>query len=123
MKLDEINEYFQTNLYEMSNYSSSTTGLSPGTKLWVRTEPVGLPHTKYRVKIEHPQHGSAVFSLWGDEAQQVTGSWQVSGKELKQVLALIHLTADALRQHIDGNKDSVELGADFLAVKQQVENS
>jgi hypothetical protein len=121
MKLDEINEYFQTNLYEMSNYVSSETGLAPGTRLWVRTEPVGLPHTKYRVKIDHPQNGSAVFSLWGDEAQQVAGLWQVSGKDLKKVLALIKLAGDALRQHIDGNKSSGQLAADLLSIKNQVE--
>ncbi len=122
MKLDEINEYFQTNLYEMSNYASDTTGLPAGTKLWIRTEPIVLPHTKYRVKLDHPQFGSAVFSLWGDEAQQVAGNWQVSGKDLKRVLTLIQLTGDALRQHIDGTKDSSQLGAEFAAVKQQVEN-
>lgn len=122
MKLDEINEYFQTNLYEMSNYNSDATGLPSGTKLWVRTEPIGLPHTKYRIKIDHPQRGSAVFSLWGDETQQVAGSWQVTGNDLKKVVTLIRLTSNALRQHIDGATDSSQLGADFVAVKQQVEN-
>lgn len=122
MKLDEINEYFQTNLYEMSNYNSDETGLPPGTKTWIRTEPVSLPHTKYRIKFDHPQHGSAVFSLWGDEAQQVAGNWQVSGKELKRILTFIRLTNEMLRQHIDGTRSSGQLGADFLAVKDQVEN-
>ena len=123
MKLDEINEYFQTDLYEMSNYSSEETGLMPGTKTWIRTEPVGLPHTKYRIKFDHPQHGSAVFSLWGEDAQQVAGLWQVAGKDLKQILTFIRLTNAALRQHIDGTKSSGQLAAEFIAVKQQVENS
>jgi len=122
VKLNGITEYFQSDLYEMSNYGSDDTGLSSGTKLWIREEPKALPHTKYRIKIDHPQKGSAVFSLWGDEAQQVAGNWKVTGGDLKRILLLIKLTHDSLRQHIDGTRSSGQLTMDLLKAKEEVEN-
>jgi len=117
----ELNEYFKSNLYEMSTFNSNSTGLDPGTKLWVRTKPTGLPHTKFRVKIEHPQKGSAVFSLWGDETQQVAENWKVKGKDLKKIQKLIFLTGDSLRNHINGVEDSAELSAALKSAKIEVE--
>lgn len=113
MRLNEIQEYFDASLYEMSNFNSNTTGLTPGTKLWVREEPTGLPHTKYRVKFSHPQHGSAVFSVWGDEGIQVAGNWKVTGKDLKLIQQLIRNSHQHLRDHIDGLIDSAELARMF----------
>ena len=109
MKLNEIPEYFRPDLYEMSNFWDNDTGLPTGTKLWIREQPKGLPHTKYRIKIGHPQKGSAVFSLWGDEPQQVAGDWEVSGDDLKKVTRLIQLTADVLRKHINGEVSSTDV--------------
>jgi len=116
----EINEYFQHNLFEMSNYYSDDTGLSSGTKLWIRTEPNGLPHTKYRIKIEHPQKGDAVFALWGDETQQVAGNWKVSGKDLKKITFFIQSLNISLRSHIDGEMSSLQLGSDMTKIKSKV---
>lgn len=121
MKLKEINEYFEPSLYEMSNYVSKTTGLASGVKMWVREEPTGLPHSKYRIKIGHPQYGSAVFALWGDEPKQVAGNWEVSGKDLIKIQVLIKLTSNQIRQLIDGVIDSTELGLEFMRVKDQIE--
>jgi len=121
MKLDEINEYFKESLYEMSNFNDKTTGLMPGTKLWVREEPIELPHTKYRLKLSHPQKGDAVFSLWGDETQQVAGNWKVSGKDLKKITLLINLAHVSLRNHIDGIEDSAELAQKLSNIKPKVE--
>lgn len=109
MKLEEIMEYFEPSLYEMSNFRSKTTGLPNDIKLWVRTEPTGLPHTKYRVKFDHPQKGSAVFAIWGDDALQVEGDWKVKGKELRKIQSLVKLNVNSLRKHIDGEEDSADL--------------
>lgn len=118
MRLSEIQEYFEPTLFEMSNFRHETTGLANGTKLWVREEPTGLPHTKYRIKIDHPQKGSAVFALWGDETQQVAGDWEVTGKDQKQIQRLLHTTANQIRDHIDGILDSAELGQIFLQTRE-----
>ena len=118
MKLQEINEYFESSLYEMSNFGSSRTGLSSGTTLFVRAEPNELPHTKYRIKIDHPQHGSAVFALWGDEPKQVAGDWKVKGKDLKLITNLIKNTHTEIRDHIDGLLDSGDLADVFKQRKQ-----
>lgn len=120
-EIAEINEYFKHSLYEMSNYSSNATGLPSGTGLWVRTEPTELPHTKYRVKIEHPQKGGAVFALWGDEIQQVAGEWKVTGKDLKKIQTLISLTGRDLIKHINGEIDSAQLGTAFATVKNDID--
>lgn len=117
MKLTGIQEYFDPSLYEMSNFNSNTTGLSPGTKLWVREEPNVLPHTKYRIKLTHPQHGSAVFAIWGDQPQQVAGDWKVSGSDLKTVAALLQQTHQQIRGHIDGLVDSGELAQALAAAR------
>lgn len=121
----EIREYFQMSLYEMSNYSPEDTGLPSGTNLWVRTEPKVLPHVKYRVKIEHPQKGKAIFAIWGDDAEQIDGpkggDWRVSGKELKKIKFLIRLTHEQIRSHIDGTLSSGQLGKVFDAVRTQIE--
>jgi len=109
MKLNEIEKYFQTNLFEMSNYSSKTTGLE-GTTMWVRTEPGVLPHIKYRVKFQHPQKGSAVFAFWGEDIQQVAGNWKLTGKSLTKVKTLLQLIQGDIIKHIDGKLDSTELG-------------
>lgn len=124
MKIEELTteEYFQTNLYEMSSYFDSTTGLAPGTKLWVRTEPEVLPHVKYRVKLVHPQKGSAVFAIWGDTAEQVEGDWKITGKDLKKIQTLVSLTKDNIRAHIDGLEDSTSLGNAFHQTKNQIKN-
>ncbi len=116
MNIIEITEYFEASLYEMSNFQSKTTGLPPGIKLWVREEPKGLPHTKYRIKISHPQRGSAVFAIWGDEPVQVAGDWKITGKELTAIQALLNRTANDIRKHIDGSIDSSELGDIFKKV-------
>lgn len=122
MKIIEIaEEYFQTNLYEMSTYHDISTGLSPGVKLWVRTEPNVLPHVKYRIKIDHPQKESAVFAIWGDKAVQVTGNWKVTGKDLKKIQKLVFLVKDDLRNHIDGNEDSIQLGNALLKAKTTIQ--
>lgn len=120
-ELVEINEYFQPNLYEMSNYSSDDTGLSTGTMLWIRTEPKGLPHTKYRIKVEHPRYGSAVYAIWGDEPIPVAGNWKLTGKDLKKLNLLIKLMHLHLRNHIDGLESSGQLELNFLKVKDQIE--
>lgn len=121
MKLTEIQEYFESSLYEMSNFRSDTTGLTSGTKLWVREEPTELPHTKYRVKFDHPQNGSAVFALWGDEPIQVAGDWEVSGKDLKKIVALINALHNEIRGHIDGVVDSAELGVALQQIRPDIE--
>ena len=105
----------------MSNFGSDFTGLTSGTKLWIRTEPTELPHTKYRVKFDHPQNGSAVFALWGDEPIQVAGDWKVSGKDLKKITALINALHNELRSHIDGTIDSGELSMLFQQIKPDIE--
>ncbi|MGI0077276.1 MAG: hypothetical protein ACREAU_07720 [Nitrosopumilaceae archaeon] len=121
MKLKELTEYFQENLYEMSTYLDRNTGLPTGTKLWVRTEPKALQHVKYHIKISHPQKGSAVFALWGDEAKQVTGDWEVTGKDLTKIQTLVALTQKDLISHIDGTTDSADLTFALQRVKPQVE--
>ncbi|MGI0076443.1 MAG: hypothetical protein ACREAU_03450 [Nitrosopumilaceae archaeon] len=123
MKLKELTEYFQTNLYEMSYYPSSDTGLLSGTKLWVRTEPGVLPHVKYRIKLIHSQKGSAVFAIWGDNAIQVEGDWEVTGDDLRKIQTLVALTRDHIIKHIDGEEGSRELGNEFFAVKNEVEKA
>ena len=117
MKLPELENYFNQSLYEMSNYTSDDTGLSPGTKLWVREEPNNLPHTKYRIKLSHPQYGSAMIAIWGDEPKQVAGNWNVEGKDLKILTTLLQNTHNQIRAHIDGNISSYELGAAFRQTK------
>lgn len=116
----EINEYFRHDLYEMSNFFSNNTGLSAGIKLWVRTEPKGLQHVKYRIKLEHPQNGSAVFALWGDDIQQVAGKWKVSGKDLEKVKLLISSTKNDLIKHINGETSSGDLANAFNVIKDKI---
>ncbi len=113
MKATEFSGYFEESLYEMSNFYSHNTGLPDGIIMWVRTEPNGLPHTKYRIEIKHPQKGSAVFALWGDEPKQVAGSWQVGGKDLKAIKILVGKTHNEIRDLIDEKIDSVDLGIVF----------
>lgn len=38
-------------LYEMSNFSPKTTGLSPGIAVWCRTDLTDHGHNRYMVKI------------------------------------------------------------------------
>lgn len=121
MKLEQLAEYFRKNLYEMSTWRHTTTGLSHGTELWVRTEPNEHGHVKYRIKIDHPQKGSAIFAIWGDEAQQVDGVWKVTGSDLKKILTLVSLTQKDIINHIDGVIDSAELTDALRAVKSRVE--
>jgi len=113
MKTTEITNYFRSDLFEMSNFQPTTTGLSSGTKLWVREEPYGLSHNKYRIKISNPQKGSAVFAIWGDEPIQVAGDWEVQGKDLKELNTLVQSTYLDIRKHINGEIDSAELGYAF----------
>lgn len=123
MKLKDLTEYFQENLYEMSNFSYRNTGLPSGADLWLRTEPGALPHVKYRIKIDHPQKGSAVFAIWGNEAKQVEGSWKVTGEDLKKIQTLVYLTRADLIKHIDGEIDSGEIGQILLNAKTKVEQA
>lgn len=121
--LTELSEYFEPSLYEMSNYGSSITGLPTGIKLWVREEPKGLPHSKYRIKMESP-HGHAIFAIWGDEARQIEGEkggdWRVTGKDLKKIQTFVRLVHNELRAHIDGTMDSGQLTMVFNEVKRKL---
>lgn len=95
----------------MSNFDDRTTGLMPGTKLWIREDTTSLP-----------QKGDAVFSLWGDKNQQVAGdNWEVTGKDLEKIETLIALTYVHLQNHIDGSEDSAELARNLLLAKTKVE--
>jgi len=105
-------------LYEMSNYGYFTTGLTPGTKLWIRTTMEELPHDKYRVKIDHPQYGSAEFRLI--DGKMMSGNWNHK-KTLKKLMKLLDLVGSDIRDHIDGMKDSGELGLDLKSHKKEVE--
>lgn len=122
MKVKEIiEEYFKTNLLEMSNYHDVDTGLTSGTILWVRVEPEALEHIKYRIKVSHPQNGSAVFRVWNDKIRQVAGDWKLTGKGLKKILLLVSLTRIEIVNHIDGKISSAALGRVFDKVRLQVE--
>lgn len=114
---EECNVYFNTTLFEMSNYGANTTGLMDGSMLWIRTEPNGLPHTKFRFKLNHPQNGSAVFGFWGDDIQQVAGNWTVTGKQLQLVQQFARTNKDSLISHINGQLDSTELGNKMIQSK------
>lgn len=122
MKVRELIEYFQTNLYEMSNFFDKDTGLPPGTELWVRAEPNELEHVKYRIKLIHPQRGSAVFAVWGNQTNQLRGNWKVSGRDLKKVQTLIMLTRQEILNHIDGIMSSADLTRAFDRAKPHVED-
>lgn len=116
----ELLEYFNISLYEMSNFNANSTGLTNNCVLWVRTEPTGLPHTKFRFKVTNPQKGDAVFGFWGDEVEQVAGKWNVVGDELKRIQALARINKDALISHINGKIDSSELANALMNNKEQV---
>ena len=125
MKLNEITEdYFLTSLYEMSNYGAGDTGLTKGTVLWVRAEPIALQHVRYRIKLIHPQKGEAIFAVWGDDAEPVKDNkttWSLTGKDLKRVRKLVQLTHEQIRAHIDGELSSGQLARVFDEVRSQVE--
>lgn len=123
MKVEEIVEYFKPSLYEMSNFQHHTTGLPSGTRLWISAEPEVLPHVRYRINIDHPQRGSAVFAIWGDDAEQVEGDWKVSGRDLRKIKTLVTLAKDSLRKHIDGLGDSADLASVLLKIKPEVEKA
>lgn len=112
--------YFAENLYEMSNFQSNKTGLMDGTMMWVRTEPVELPHVKFRFKLKHPQKGSAVMGLWGDTVEQVAGDWKLTTQELSRVKRFAHFNNEALISHINGDIDSGDLLTSMLQHKDKV---
>lgn len=107
-------------LYEMSNYGHLTTGLTAGTKLWIRTTPNELPHNKYRVKIEHPQYGTAEFRLF--DGKLMSGNWN-HNKTLKRLKKLLGLAGEDIRYHINGMKDSGDLGMALQSHRIEVENT
>jgi len=113
-------DYFTENLYEMSNFQSNKTGLMDGTVMWVRTEPIELPHIKFRFKLKHPQKGSAVMGFWGDSAEQVAGDWKLTSQELSQVRRFAALNRAALLSHINGDTDSSDLSNSLLQHKDEV---
>ena len=86
----------------MSNMT--LTFLPSGSELWVRTEPKSLQHSKYRVKIKHPQHSEAVFIL-KPEIKKIKG-WNMQAKELSKVIDGLEKTKDILISHIDGEINS-----------------
>lgn len=124
MKLQDLvgeeDIYFITNLYEMSNFGSNKTGLENGSVLWVRTDPGELPHVKFRFKLVHPQHGSAVFGFWGNSVQQLAGNWKITGKPLQAINNFATLNKDALFSHINGETDSGDLLTTLLKNKPNI---
>lgn len=111
MRLDE---FTTNNLYEMSNYGPRTTGLSSAIEIWLRTEPIQLPHSNYRVKIDKNKQYSAIFSV--EQLPRIlkhSHKNKLSASEIHEIKDFILDNLSLIISHIDGKLDSGEFAMEI----------
>lgn len=102
-----LDEFTPNNLYEMSNFGPRTTGLSSSIEIWLRTEPIQLPHSNYRVKIDKNKQYSAIFSV--EQQPQIlkhSHKNKLSANEINEIKDFISNNLSLIIGHIDGKLDS-----------------
>jgi len=113
-----LDEFTTNNLYEMSNFGHKTTGLSSSIQIWMRTEPIQLPHNNYRVKIEKNKEFSAIFSVSKDPTiLKSSHKNKLSKKEIIEIKNFISNYSSLIIGHIDGKIDSGDFAIELQKIR------
>lgn len=113
MKIVDMFEESDDELFEMSNFKSRTTGLPPNIEVWVRTDPLDHGHDKYRLKILKDKQWSAIFSVGSVPVIRKNINSSLSTNEITQITNWIKEFYPLLISHIDGKLDSGEVAIEL----------
>jgi hypothetical protein len=113
-----LDEFTPNNLYEMSNFGPRTTGLPSSIEIWLRTEPIQLPHSNYRVKIDKNKQYSAIFSV-GQKPEILKHNHKnmLTSTEINTIKDFIISNVSLIIGHIDGKLDSGEFAIEIQKIR------
>lgn len=104
-------------LYEMSNFSSRTTGLPSNIVIWCRTDPLEHGHDKYRIKVTKDNDWAANFSVGSTSKLVKNVNSSLSGKELRMISEWVEKYSSLIISLIDGKLDTTEFGFEVQKIR------
>ena len=104
-------------LFEMSNFSSRTTGLPSNIVVWCRTDPLDHGHNKYRIKITKDNEWAAIFSVGSTPSiiKNINNSLSIS--EQREIVEWIKQYSSLIIGLIDNKLDTTEFGFEVQKLK------
>lgn len=109
-------------LFEMSNFSSKTTGLPSNIIVWCRTDLLNHGHNKYRVKITKDRLCLAIFTV-GDQPRMVKNiNNSLSDSEESIITDWIKSYSSLIIGLIDGKLDTAEFSYEIQKIRNMKNN-
>lgn len=107
-------------IIEMANFIADTTDLPANIVLWCKTQPEGLPHTKFRMKVFKDRRHVATFSI----GQHPIQYWEISNKKFRlnsdetyETISVISKYATLFIQYIDGTLTTDQTKEEMKKIK------
>lgn len=95
-------------LFEMSNFSSRTTGLPSNIMIWCRTDPLNHGHNRYRIKVTKDNKWAAIFSVGSHSEILKNINHSLTDSEQSMISDWIERYNSLIISLIDGKLDTAE---------------
>lgn len=106
-----------TDLFEMSNFNSRTTGLPSNIEVWARTDLLDHGHTRYRLKVTKNKEWTAIFTVCAVPKLVKNINSTLTGSEISSLLDWIEEYFPLIIGLIDGRIDSAEFALAILKIR------
>ena len=104
-------------LFEMSNFSSRTTGLPSNITVWCRTDPLNHGHDRYRIKVTKDNKWAGIFTV-GQEPKLVKNiNNDLSVGEVSTIQEWIKQYSSLIIELIDGKLDTAEFSFEIQKLR------
>jgi len=107
----------EDDLYEMSNFSSRTTGLPSNIVVWCRTDPMEHGHNRYRIKITKNNQWAAIFSVGSNPKIVKNINNTLSSNDERLIIDWIKNYSSLIIGLIDGKLDTTEFGFELQKLR------
>lgn len=107
----------ESDLYEMSNLSSKTTGLASNIIIWVRTDPLEHGHSRYRLKVTKDRMWTAIFTVSSTPTMVKDINQSLTIKETNSIIEWIETYYPLIISLIDGKIDTAEFSYELHRTK------
>ena len=104
-------------LFEMSNFSSRTTGLPSNIVVWCRTDPLDHGHDKYRVKITKDREWTAIYQVGSTPNLVKNINNKLTTTEHNIIVDWISNYSSLLISLIDGKLDTAEFSFELQKMR------
>lgn len=104
-------------LFEMSNFSSRTTGLPSNITVWCRTDSFDHGHNRYRIKITKDNEWAGIFTVGQDSKFVKNINNSLSSSEINTIKQWINIYSSLIIGLIDGKLDTSEFSIELQKLR------